>query len=138
MGYYLSEKNRKTLAPYLKLLETSKTSLTLSTQNPRYFKTLLLSAFNLSHPHLKDKYKLKVTVNSIICERVDIQLEIDNIVAETVDLYRIADDLMNKKYPIKYLYADITPEDVAALQSLPHPVKLTHNPPQLEISYVQD
>lgn len=139
MGYYLSKKNAKILLPYLKILEASQKSVTFQTSNPEFFRTQLRNAFNTSHIHLRDSYRLRVTPSSVICERVDLQinLEISNVVESPVTLYEIAQAIIENNVPIKYLNASILDEELSSLISLAESKSfiLDYNTPILEISY---
>lgn len=135
MAYYLSKRNQKLLTPYLKLLDVSDKSVTLNSQTPESLRNLLRSAFNTSHPHLKDKYKLKILNNSVICE-LKPSLELTNN-EEVVELFDIAQDIMSNNIPVKYLNTLLSEEDYSSLQSLAQSksLLLKYNPPTLEISY---
>jgi len=137
MAYYLSRKNKKLLEPFLKLLEVSKDSLTFNVSNPPAFQVLLRSAFAISHPHLRDIFRLRIRANAVVCERIDVQLSIDNIVLEPVNLYRIADAIISDSIPVKFLNADIPEEDVSSLSSLAQSksFRLIFKRPVLEITY---
>lgn len=135
MAYYLSKRNQRLLSPYLKLLELSNKSVTLKSDSPDTLRNLLRSAFNTSHPHLKDKYKIKIKDSQVICE-ITISLEFENV-KETAEFFDIATDIMNNNIPIKYQSVSLNKEDYESLVLLSESksLKLTYNPPILEISY---
>lgn len=135
MAYYLSKRNKKLLEPYLKLLESNLATTKFKVSNPEYFHSLLRSAFNTSHPHLRPLYALKSNETHVTCEYLDIQIsiEIDNVVTEPVDEFAVATDILASRVPVKYTNAFL---DITGIQALASTRNLTvnYNPPILEIT----
>jgi hypothetical protein len=139
MAYYLSQRNKKILAPYLKLLEASEKDITFKVSNPVYFRDQIRNAFNTSHPHLKEKWRVIPKDDRVYFHRIadQLRLEIDNIVDTPSGLFTIAQTILDGNVPIIFTNAIITEQELDSLSSLAEAKSLTinFNPPKLEISY---
>jgi hypothetical protein len=139
MAYYLSQRNKKILAPYLKLLEASKKDLAFHVKDPIYFRDQIRNAFNTSHKHLKDLWRVVVQPEKIHFYRIEdqLRLEIDNIVRTPAGLFQIAQAILDGNVPIIFTSALISEQELDSLASLAEAKSLTinFNSPELEISY---
>lgn len=137
MGYYLSQKNSRILSPYLKLLESLSKSISFNSASPLKLKGLLQAAFNISHPHLKEKFILKVKKGSVFCEYIEMQLELEiaNIISDNVDIIRVGDDILNGRIPVRYLNARLSNEELETLKTLDSKTSIIYNQQFLEITY---
>jgi len=139
MAYYLSQRNKKILAPYLRLLEVSEKDLTFNTSQSEYMRTQFRNAFNTTHPHLKDLWRMSISASTISFYKIATQLslEINNVVSEPVSLFQIAQAILDGNVPIKYLSAQLSQADVDSLTSLAEAksLRINFNSPELEIIY---
>lgn len=101
---------------------------------------MLRNAFNITHPHLKNKYSLRVNGDKLVCTYNEVQatILISHEVDEPVDMFRIADDMINKNYPIRYTSVKLSEDELNSLKLiLPPELTIIYHHPILEITYAK-
>jgi hypothetical protein len=138
MGYHLSRKNARLLAPYLRILESTKKDITFNISNPQYFREQVRNAFATTHVHLRDKFNVRVTASQVLFTYLDIQVElqIDRVISTSVDMLEIAQHIMENSVPVRFTKALLIPEEIESLKNLAQSknIVLSYNSPILELT----